>query len=238
MHAVILSAGDGGRMGHHTEEVPKTFMEVGDRILYEYQKESIEPHVDAVTVVLGYRHEAVESRFSPRRTVVVEGWDEYENSESLHRALREIDDDVLVLNGDVVVTRDAISKVCRAHERADDRSVVACLPGTQTEHTAVQLDDDGRVVAYGKIPGHRHAGLGIIDEDHLDAAVEHLRNNRYEWYPTVYEEIETRGVRIPADSHLEINRPADKQAAKERLPLDSPRETEPTPSQTRRDSSL
>ncbi|MFC6823406.1 NTP transferase domain-containing protein [Halopelagius fulvigenes] len=235
MHAVILSAGDGGRMGHHTEKVPKTFMKVGDRILYEYQKEAIEPHVDAATVVLGYRHEAVESQFSPRRTVVIEGWDEYENAESLHRALREIDDDVLVLNGDVVVTRDVISKIRRAHERTGG-SVVACLPGTQTEHTAVQLDDDGRVVAYGKIPGHRHAGLGIIDQAHLDAAVEHLRNNRHEWYPTVYEEIETRGVHIPADSHLEINRPADKRAAKERLPLDSPRET--APSQSQQDSSL
>lgn len=236
MHAVILSAGDGGRMGHHTEEVPKTFMEVGDRILYEHQREAIDPYVDVSTVVLGYRHETVEDRFSPRRTVVVERWDEYDNAESLHRALCDIDDDVLVLNGDVVVTREAISKLIRTHERAEGRrSVVACLPGTQTEHTAIQLDG-GRVAAYGKIPGHRHAGLGIIDESHVDAAVEHLRNNRHEWYPTVYEEIPTRGVHIPHDSHLEINRPSDKQAAKERLPLESPRGT--APPQSQQDSSL
>ncbi|SFG70775.1 Choline kinase [Halopelagius inordinatus] len=235
MHAVILSAGDGGRMGHHTEEVPKTFMEVGDRILYEHQRAAIEPFVDVSTVVLGYRHETVVDRFSPSRTVVVEKWDEYDNAESLYRALCEIDDDVLVLNGDVVVTREAISKVVRAHERAEGRSVVACLPGTQTEHTAIQLDD-GRVAAYGKIPGHRHAGLGIIDRSHLDAAVEHLRDNRHEWYPTVYEEIPTLGVHIPEDSHLEINCPSDKQAAKERLPLESPREA--APQQSQQDSSL
>lgn len=236
MHAVILSAGDGGRMGHHTEEVPKTFMEVGDRILYEHQRTAIDPFIDVATVVLGYRHETVVDRFSPRRTVVVEEWDQYDNAESLHRALCEIEDDVLVLNGDVVVTRDAISKVLRAHERADNRSVVACLPGMQTEHTAVQLGDDGRIVAYGKIPGHRHAGLGIIDEGHVERAVEHLRNNRHEWYPTVYEEIETQGVHIPHDSHLEINRPSDKRAAQERLPLESPREA--APPQSQQDSSL
>lgn len=236
MHAVILSAGDGGRMGHHTEDVPKTFMEVGDRILYEHQRDAIDPYVDATTVVLGYRHETVVERFSPNRTVVVEKWDEYDNAESLYRALCEIDDDVLVLNGDVVVTRDAIEKVLRAHERAENRSVVACLPGTQTEHTAVQLADDGRVVAYGKIPGHRHAGLGIIDRSHVDAAVEHLRNNRCEWYPTVYEEIETHGVFISEDSHLEINRPSDKRAAKERLPLEPAREA--ASPQSQQDSSL
>jgi choline kinase len=228
VHAVILSAGDGTRMGRHTAELPKAFMEVGGRTLHDYQREAIAPFVDDVTVVLGYRHETVLDRFAPTRAVVVENWDRYENAESLRRALCDIDDDVLVLNGDVVVSQDAVSRVVRAHERGDGCSVVAYILGVQSEHTAIRLDENGRVVAYGSIPGHRHAGLGVIDEGHVDAALEHLRNNRNEWYPTVYEAVETLGVRIPAASHIEINRPSDKRIASERLPLDSPRETAPS----------
>lgn len=219
MHGVVLAAGEGSRMGERTADVPKAFMEVAGRTLYTRQREALEPYVDAVTVVLGYRHETVLERFGPARNVIVDAWDQYDNAESLFRALDCLeDDDVLVLNGDVVVTPRAVERVCQEH-RAAGENVVAYLPGVQDEHTAIRLDDDGRVTAYGKLPGHRHAGLGIVDSDYADEAAAHLRNNRGQWYPTVYQALPTRGVAIAEEDHLEINRPRDRRAAKERLPL-------------------
>ena len=219
MHGVILAAGEGSRMGEQTADVPKAFMEVAGHTLYTRQREALEPYVEAVTVVLGYRHETVLDRFGPSRKVIVDSWDEYDNAESLYRALECLDgDDVLVLNGDVVVTPRAVERVCEEH-RTTGENVVAYLPGVQDEHTAIRLDDDGRVIAYGKLPGHRHAGLGIVDSDCADAAAAHLRNNRSEWYPSVYQVLPTRGVAIAPADHLEINRPRDHRVAKERLPL-------------------
>lgn len=251
MHAVILAAGEGSRMGEHTDDVPKAFMEVDGRTLYERQREALAPHADSVTVVLGYRHEAVEERVDRGRTVVVDRWDEFDNAGSLHRALRDIaadgdgdaranaggtgtgaeadpggtappldaDDHVLVLNGDVVVSRSAVDRVVRCHAATPDHSVVGHLPGVQSDHTAVRLDADGRVVDYGRITGYRHAGLGVIDREHVPAAVAHLDDRRTEWYPSVYEAVPTLGVVVPPAQHLEINRPRDKRSAEGRLPL-------------------
>ena len=219
MHAVILAAGEGSRMGEYTDDVPKAFMEIEGRTLYDYQREAVDRHVDAVTVVLGYRHENVLDRLRTAQAVVVEGWDEYENAESLYRALEEIDDDVLVLNGDVVVTPDAVARVSRRFRELDGESAVGYLPAVQSEHTAVQLDDRGRVTDYGEIRGYRHAGMGVLDRAYIDEAADHLRRNRTDWYPSMYLTVPTRGVPIPESDHIEINRPRDRRAAKGRLPL-------------------
>lgn len=218
MHAVILAAGEGSRMGDQTEDVPKAFLEIEGRTLYERQREVVDPHADEVTVVLGYRHQRVLDRLDGANAVVVHDWREYDNAESLRRGIRGVDEDVLVLNGDVVVTSWAVDCVVAGHDRRSGTgSVVACLPGIQSERTAIRLDDDGTVVDYGRLTGHRHAGLGVLDRSHLDAARRHLRRNRDEWYPTVYPEIDTRAVTIPAHSHVEINRPWDRLGAKRRF---------------------
>jgi NDP-sugar pyrophosphorylase family protein len=206
-------------MGDLTARVPKAFIEVAGLTLYERQCQALRPYVDAVTVVLGYRHETVRERFEPSRTIVVDGWDEYDNAESLYRALEQVaDDDVLVLNGDVVVTPRAVQRV-RRHHRTAGANVVAYLPGEQEEHTAIRLDEEGRVTDYGMVRGYRHAGLGIIDSGYADAAAAHLRKNRTDWYPSVYEALPTEGVAIDPEDHLEINRPRDQRRAEERLPL-------------------
>lgn len=204
-------------MGERTVDVPKAFIEIEGETLYQRQRAALDPYVDEITVVLGYQHETVLERFDLSRKVIVERWDEYDNSESLYRALRDIgDDDAFVLNGDVVIPPRTAEKV--ADSRSDGENVVAYLPGRQTEHTAVQLDGD-RVSAYGLIPGHRHAGFGVIDSDSTDEAVAHLQRNRTGWYPSLYQTIPTTGVPIDPTNHLEINRPRDHRVAQERLPI-------------------
>ncbi|PSP83350.1 sugar nucleotidyltransferase [Halobacteriales archaeon QS_1_68_17] len=220
MHAVILAAGEGSRMGPHTADVPKAFMDLAGRTLYDRQRAAIDPHVDTVTVVLGYRAAAVVDEVGDARPVVFDDWADYENAESLRRGLAGVDDDVLVVNGDVLVTGSAVARLVGRHEGFPaGRSAVASIPGVQEGATAIRCDDDGIVVDYGMIHGHRHAGLGIVDRDYLDAAREWLGRNRTEWYPGLYTTVETGMVAIPPDHHVEINRPRDKVAALSKLPL-------------------
>lgn len=216
MRAVILAAGRGSRMGDVTSDVPKPFLELGGRTLYRRQRDVLDGRVDGVTVVLGYEYETVIDRVTDADAVVVEDWDEYDNAESLRRGLERASDDALVLNGDVLVSPSVVDRVLErfaAHSGA--YNVVGCLPGRQTEHTAVRCDETGDVVDYGMIPGHRHAGLGVVSDRHRDAAIDVLSRNRDEWYPVLYPETPTKRVVVPADDHREINRPDDLPAAVE-----------------------
>ncbi|WP_227356296.1 NTP transferase domain-containing protein [Haladaptatus salinisoli] len=218
MQAVILAAGCGSRMGDATAEIPKAFLEVNDRTLYDRQREALDGRVDGITIVLGYRCENVIGDLTATEVIVLEGWEKYENAESLRRALECIDDDVLVLNGDVVVTPSVIDRLLQRHEALNGRyNVVACLPGRQTEHTAIRCDEEGTVIDYGMVPGLRHAGVGIVSRRYRTEAIEFLARNRTEWYPHVYAELPTKRHLIPPVHHLEINRPDDLASARKRL---------------------
>ena len=219
MHAVILAAGRGSRMGPHTDSVPKAFLEVGGRSLYARQRDALAPFVSDHTVVLGYQYENVIDDVGSARVVLLDDWEGYENAESLRLALGGLDDDVLVMNGDIVASPAVIRRLVDRHDEIDATNVVGCLPGVQTEHTAIRCDDDGAVTDYGMIPGRRHAGLGIIDRANVGEARALLSDHSEEWYPVVYPETPTRAVTIPGDQHVEINRPADLAAARDRLPF-------------------
>lgn len=221
MHAIILAAGEGSRLGPHSSDIPKAFIDLAGRTLYERQKRVLSNHVDGMTIVLGYAYENVIDDVTDARTIVFENWDEYENAESLRRGLTDIDDDVLVLNGDVVVTEAAIAALVDSHSSVTGRSVVGCIPGYQEGSTAIRCDDQGLVTEYGMITGHRHAGLGVIDRSHLDAARNYLSTHRNEWYPGLYPTVETEMVPVPEDHHIEINYPRDLFAARRKLPLDA-----------------
>ncbi len=207
-------------MGPYTDDVPKAFLNLGGRTLYDHQRAALSGYVDDVTVVLGYEADSVRDRVGDANVVVIEDWRSFENAESLRRAIRGVDDDVLVLNGDVVVTDTVVGTLVDSHDQlGPGQSVVGCIPGMQTESTALRSDEQGLVSDYGLIRGHRHAGVGIVDHEHLDAAATVLGRHRRDWYPVVYTAVETRLVTVPRSQHVEINRPQDLVAARGKLPF-------------------
>jgi choline kinase len=61
LRAVILAAGSGSRLRPVIGPYPKCLAAVGDRTLLERQLDSLRAHgIDAITVVVGYRREAIE----------------------------------------------------------------------------------------------------------------------------------------------------------------------------------
>lgn len=215
MRGVILAAGRGRRLGHYTDDVPKAFLEFDGRTLYDRQRALLEPHVHGTSVVLGYRYETVLDRYDPEDPIVLEGWERYENAASLLLALRRTDDDLLVLNGDVLVDEREIGRLVGEFDALSGRlNLVGSIPGIQDTETAICWDESGRVTDYGLIEGHRHAGFGIVSRDHRTAAIRILREHLDDWYPCVYPRTPTRPLLIPADRHIEVNRPADLELAR------------------------
>lgn len=218
MRGVILAAGRGQRMGQYTDDVPKAFLEFDGRTLYDRQRALLEPHVVDTSVVLGYRHERILRRYDPDNPLVLEGWNRFENAASLLLALRQIDDDVMILNGDVLVDEREIGRLADQFDAPAGRlNLVGCLPGLQDRETAIRWDESGRVTAYGLIEGHQHAGFGIVSRRHRDAAIRILRERLHDWYPCVYPRTPTQPLLIPAARHIEINRPTDLGRAREWL---------------------
>ncbi len=197
-------------MGHHTDDVPKAFLEFDGRTLYDRQRALLGPHVGKTSVVLGYRHETVLDRYDPEEPLVLKEWDRYENAASLLLALRHVDDDLLVLNGDVLIDERELGRMTSRFDAFGGHlNLVGSIPGIQDSETAIRWDESGRVTAYGLIEGHRHAGVGIVSRDHRDAAIRVLQERLDDWYPCVYPRTPSRPLLLPAGRHIEINRPAD-----------------------------
>jgi len=202
-------------MGHYTADVPKAFLEFDGRTLYDRQRELLQRYVDGTSVVLGYRHDVVLDRYDPDDPIVFPDWKRYENAASLLLVLKRIDDDLLILNGDVLVDEREIGRLTEQFAALDGRyNLVGCLPGMQDTETAVRWDESGFVTAYGLIEGHQHAGVGIVSRAYRTAATRVLRERLDDWYPCVYPRTPTRPLLIPSERHIEVNRPSDLERAR------------------------
>lgn len=217
-------------MGERTAELPKLFLEVGGRPLYEHQLTRLAPHCDRITVVLGHGFDdgtAPESVFDTSDIAadtniefrVVEEWDEVENGYTALAALEYTDDDVLLVCGDVIFTQAVIDDVVRTYERdlrADGFSGVGVVEGIQDEMTAVRWNDEGIIADYGAIEGHQEVGLFALNAAHLGRAREALSGNDDDWFPVIFENVPSKPIRVSEDERHEINTPAHLRAAREK----------------------
>jgi choline kinase len=168
--AIILSAGQGSRLGHLTSDRPKCLIEFAGRSLLDRQLDvAAACGVSQVVVVTGFRDHAIEEALERRRaagegpavrTVFNPFYKVADNTGSLFMAREALQGDTLVWNGDTmvspalmkkVVANSAQSGICVTIDRkaegydADDMKVV---------------EDGGRLRAIGK---------RLTDEDGVNA---------------------------------------------------------------------
>lgn len=165
MRAIIIAAGMGSRLEHHTDERPKCMVEIGGRSILSYQLEALRAHgVDDIHIVRGYLSERL----------VVEGATYWENPDfrnnnillSLFCAEPAMDGAFVTTYSDIVYRPDVVEKLMasdddvalvvdrkwyEAYEGRDDH------PPEQAELTTVS---EGRVVRVGKHVGLEDNPLG------------------------------------------------------------------------------
>ena len=114
MKAIILSAGQGSRLGHLTDDKPKCLIDFNGRTLLDRQLDALAANgVDEAVVVTGFRDDQIEASLARRaggpkvRTVYNPFYKVADNLGSLFVAKDEIDGDCLVWNGDTLVSRRA-----------------------------------------------------------------------------------------------------------------------------------
>lgn len=245
MHAVILAAGRGSRLGSATADKPKLFVTVGDRTVYEHQLSVLSRFCDEITVVLGHGFDDASER-DLQEAVAVDGaldlddadapetrplylpdWDEVENAASLRIALERLadegraDQDLLVICGDVLFSEETLRRVLDRFEesyRDAGYNAVGCIEGLQTEMTAVRYDDDGVITEYGAIEGHQEVGLFVLNAENVEAAADVLDRNRTDWFPVIFTEMPSKRVLVPRDERREINTPDHLATARREAP--------------------
>lgn len=156
--AIILSAGQGSRLGHLTDDRPKCLIEFNGRTLLDRQLDVLAANgVEEAVVVTGFRDDQIEAALERRgdigpkvRTVFNPFYKVADNLGSLFVAKHEIAGDTLVWNGDTLVSEALMAKVVG---NADQDGICVTIDRKDSyddDDMKVIADDDGRLRAIGK----------------------------------------------------------------------------------------
>ena len=118
MKAIILSAGQGSRLGHMVDDKPKCLIDFNGRSLLDRQLDTLEANgVHEAVVVTGFHDELVQAAIAARsggpavRTIYNPFYKVADNTGSLYMAREELAGDCLVWNGDTLVSRELMRRV-------------------------------------------------------------------------------------------------------------------------------
>ena len=157
MKAIILSAGQGSRLGHLTHDRPKCLIDFNGRSLLDRQLDTLAAcGIDEVVVVTGFRDEQIEVSLAKRvggpkvRTVFNPFYQVADNLGSLFIAREELDGDVLVWNGDTLVSEELMARVVANRGRDGICVTIDRKASYDQDDMKVIADADGRLRAIGK----------------------------------------------------------------------------------------
>ena len=155
MKAIILSAGQGSRLGHMVDDRPKCLIDFTGRILLDRQLDTLEANgVREAVVVTGFHDELVQGAIAARnggpavRTIFNPFYKVADNTGSLYMAREELSGDCLVWNGDTLVSNALMSRVV-GNERLGI-SVTIDRKESYDEDDMKVVEEKGRLKAIGK----------------------------------------------------------------------------------------
>jgi choline kinase len=169
MKAIILSAGQGSRLGHLVDDRPKCLIDFNGRTLLDRQLDSLEANgVDEAVVVTGFHDELVGRAIAARsggpsvRTIFNPFFKVADNTGSLFMARDELAGDCLVWNGDTLVSRALMKRVVE-NDRSGICVTIDRKPSYDDDDMKV-VETEGRLKAIGKrLPkGYNAESIGLL----------------------------------------------------------------------------
>jgi choline kinase len=155
MKAIILSAGQGSRLGHLVDDRPKCLIEFNGRSLLDRQLDTLQAcGVHEAVVVTGFHDELVNEAIGRRtggpevRTVFNPFYKVADNTGSLFMAREELAGDCLVWNGDTLVSNALMRRVVE-----NDRAGICVTidrKESYDEDDMKVVEEEGRLRAIGK----------------------------------------------------------------------------------------
>jgi L-glutamine-phosphate cytidylyltransferase len=156
MKAIILSAGQGSRLGHLTDGQPKCLIEFNGRTLLDRQLDALAANgVEQAVVVTGFHDELVNETIAARtggpavRTIYNPFYKVADNLGSLFIAREELAGDCLVWNGDTLVS-DQLMRRAIGNAREGICVTIDRKDTYDADDMKVVVDGEGRLHAIGK----------------------------------------------------------------------------------------
>src|SRR4051795_5490169 len=155
MKAIILSAGQGSRLGHLVDDRPKCLIDFNGRTLLDRQLDTLAANgVDEAVVVTGFHDELIEQAIAARsggpavRTIFNPFYKVADNTGSRYMARHELGGDCLVWNGDTLVSNALMNRVV-ANDRSGICVTIDRKDGYDEDDMKV-VEEGGRLKAIGK----------------------------------------------------------------------------------------
>jgi choline kinase len=156
MKAIILSAGQGSRLGHMVDDRPKCLIDFNGRTLLDRQLDTLEANgVHEAVVVTGFHDELVNAAVARRsggpavRTIFNPFYKVADNTGSLFMAREELAGDCLVWNGDTLVSAALMKRVTGNDRQGISVTIDRKDEGYDADDMKV-VEEDGRLKAIGK----------------------------------------------------------------------------------------
>ncbi|MCD2204870.1 bifunctional sugar-1-phosphate nucleotidylyltransferase/acetyltransferase [Halobacterium sp. KA-6] len=163
MQAIVVAAGQGTRMGPLTDGRPKPLLPVAGKPILEHVLDVAAPYVDSYVVIVGYEGDQIRDRvdetYEGLPVEYVEQAEQLGTAHAVGKAEPYVDEDVLVLNGDVYVTAALVEKLA-----AQSGTAMAVMPvENPSAYGVVELDGDQvtSVVEKPTDPPTNLANLGL-----------------------------------------------------------------------------
>ncbi len=155
MKAIILSAGQGSRLGGLVSDRPKCLIDFNGRTLLDRQLDTLAANgIEEAVVVTGFKDDRIEEALAKRgrgprvRTIFNPFYKVADNTGSLYMAREELAGGCLVWNGDTLVS-DALMKRVVANDRPGICVTIDRKPSYDDDDMKV-VEDGGRLKAIGK----------------------------------------------------------------------------------------
>ena len=234
MKAIILSAGQGSRLGHLVDVRPKCLIDFSGRTLLDRQLDTLEANgVHEAVVVTGFHDELVNQAIAKRsggpnvRTVFNPFYKVADNTGSLFMAREELAGDCLVWNGDTLVSRELMRRVVANGQ--DGICVTIDRKDSYDEDDMKVVERGGRLKSIGKriAEGVNAESIGLLAfrsggaEQFRDAIEQAMRTPEGTtiWYLRVINQIaqgaDIWALDINGEEWGEVDFPADVDAARE-----------------------
>ena len=236
MKAIILSAGQGSRLGHMVDDRPKCLIDFNGRTLLDRQLDKLEANgVHEAVVVTGFHDELVNQAIARRsggpkvRTVFNPFYKVADNTGSLYMAREELSGDCLVWNGDTLVSTALMRKVV-----GNDRSGICVTVDRKDSYDdddmkVIREPDSGQLRAIGKriSEGVNAESIGLLAfrsggaEQFREAIERAMRTGEGTtiWYLRVIHHLAQNGevwtFDINGEEWGEVDFPPDVEAARE-----------------------
>lgn len=153
LKAVILCAGQGRRLAPLTENRPKCLLPVGDKTILEHILDNLEDaNIAEVILVTGFKRQLVKNLVNGKRNgrirfVLNERFSSTNTAYSLNLALRTVDSDFILINGDVLFDKGILMELI---DHPQKNCVVVDRRVALNEEEVKVIADDNKVKRIGK----------------------------------------------------------------------------------------